>query len=426
MTAQTDASCADVPPAAPAAAGGTISSALLARVIDALVAEEFGRIRGRTVGPAEWTRWTADTRLDEDAGDDASRGAPCPALGADSLARLEIIARVNQFFHMHETGAEDYLVVRPTLGDWREIVAASLRLKAERITFLTGGSTGAPKPMTHALADLVEEARGHGDILGAACGGRVIALAPPQHIYGFLWGGLAPDLRGVETLDGRAWGPARAASEAREGDLIVATPFLWELMLRSGARFRPGVAGVTSTAPAPDALWTALAEAGLGRLLEIYGSSETGGLGWRDAAGAPFAPLPHLTCDGAGFRRRRDGARLEPPDRIAWRDDGRFAPAGRLDGAVQVGGVNVSRERVRARLMEHPDVSDCAVRLNGDGAGARLKAFVVPAADAAPDALAQALEAHCAATLSAPERPARFAFGPALPLNAMGKPTDWD
>ncbi|SEA37224.1 4-coumarate--CoA ligase [Rubrimonas cliftonensis] len=425
MTAQIDAPCADAPPAAPVAAGGAISSPLLARVIDALVAEEFGRIRGRTVGPAEWTRWTAATRLDEDAAGDA----PCPALGADSLARLEIIARVNQFFHLHETGAEDYLVVRPTLGDWRDIVAASLRLRAERITFLTGGSTGAPKPITHALADLVEEARGHRAILGAAGGGRVIALAPPQHIYGFLWGGLAPDLRGVETLDGRAWGPARAASEAREGDVVIATPFLWDLMLRSGARFRPGVTGVTSTAPAPEALWTALAEAGLGRLVEIYGSSETGGLGWRDEAGAPFAPLPHLACDGAEIRRRRDGARLAPPDRIDWRGDGCFAPAGRLDGAVQVGGVNVSTERVRAHLLRHPGVADCAVRLGGAGAGARLKAFVVPASGAAAgspvQSLVQSLEAHCAA-LPAPERPARFAFGPGLPLNAMGKPTDWN
>ena len=55
----------------------------------------------------------------------------------------------------------------------------------------------------------------------------------------------------------------------------------------------------------------------------------------------------------------------------------------------------------------------------------RLKAFVVPAAGAAGDWLAEELDAWCGRELRDAERPRRFAIGAALPRNAMGKLADW-
>jgi 4-coumarate--CoA ligase (photoactive yellow protein activation family) len=381
------------------------------RIVASLAAEERGRQLGKPLGPADWRRWDRATRLDEDG------------IGADSLARLELIARVNAFFHMHETGAEDYLVVSPTLGDWADIVGASLKISAERVTFLSSGSTGAPTPNTHALADLAAEAQAHGALFPKV--GRVLALTPPHHIYGFLVGCWGPALRGAPALDMRATGPGGIGARALAGDLIVATPFLWSVMLRAGARFAPGVVGVTSGAPAPPELWDDLTEAGLSRLVEIYGSSETGGLGWRDAGTAPFVALDHVKVADGAFTARRDGRRLTPADVIEWTGDGGFRPAGRIDGAVQVGGVNVRCDQVRAALMRHPSVADCAVRLEGDAASARLKGFVVPRAGVDADGLDRTLSAWCAERLTPPERPARFTFGPALPRNEIGKLRDW-
>ena len=42
--------------------------------------------------------------------------------GLDSLALLEVVARVNQIFALHTTGVEDYMFVRPTLGDWTDLL----------------------------------------------------------------------------------------------------------------------------------------------------------------------------------------------------------------------------------------------------------------------------------------------------------------
>lgn len=387
--------------------------AALFRLVAALTADELGRQRNRPIPPSEWRQWRADTRLDEDG------------MGADSLMRLEIATRLDGVLHLHDSGVEDYLTLAPTLGEWTEIAAAGLRLCGNRISFQTSGATGAPKRVAHAASDLRAEVDGHAGVLGAW--DRVVALVPPHHIYGFLFTVLGPSTAGAPVFDARGITPGAIAATARAGDLVIATPFLWDLVARSGARFPPGVQGVVSTAPCPAATWSLVTETGLGRLVEIYGSTETAGLGWRDAPGSDFTVLPHVEADPAQgrFLRRRDGAPIPAPDRLAWRHDGRFLPQGRVDGAVQVGGVNVFPERVRAVLLELDGIADCAVRPTGADASARLKAFVVPASPCARRGLETRLAGHCAARLTPPERPVRVDFGPELPRNEIGKPADW-
>lgn len=285
--------------------------------------------------------------------------------------------------------------MRRRLGDSAEIAEESLKRFSERVTFQTSGSTGKPKRVTHAWAHLAAETEAGADLFPDAR--RVAALVPPHHIYGWLWTVPLPAARGLPVLDARGRAPAAPLREARAGDLIVATPFLCSLLLRAGAKLPDRVTGLTSTAPAPPALWLETRAMGLARLVELYGSTETGGVGWRDARDAPLSLMPHLTAEGGTLRRRRDGAALAPPDRLAWDADGRFRPAGRTDGAVQVGGVNVWPERVAATLGEHPAVADCAVRLDPESGrpqglrgsrgprGARPRGAARPVLRRAPD-----------------------------------------
>jgi 4-coumarate--CoA ligase (photoactive yellow protein activation family) len=220
--------------------------------------------------------------------------------------------------------------------------------------------------------------------------------------------------------------------EARCGDLIVAHPGWWEQAARLAPRFADDVAGVSSTAPCPDALAQALLDAGL-RLLQVYGSSETAGVGWREEGGAPFTLLPYWTRTGDAATLARtlpDGgtARYPLQDRLDWEDERRFRPAGRIDNAVQVGGVNVFPAYVADVLRMHPRVADAAVRLMRPDEGRRLKAFVVPvpvAEEATQDALRAELLDWCAERLTAAERPTAVTFGERLPRQASGKSADW-
>jgi 4-coumarate--CoA ligase len=111
---------------------------------------------------------------------------------------------------------------------------------------------------------------------------------------------------------------------------------------------------------------------------------------------------------------------------LRWCGERSFRPDGRIDAAVQVGGVNVFPAYVADVLRMHPQVADASVRLMRADEGARLKAFVVPRAeDADADALARDLDAFAAARLHAPERPAAYTFGARLPRQASGKAADW-
>lgn len=365
-----------------------LSALAIERIVLDLLADELSRSRGRSAVALGRSGWGAATRVD------------AQGLDLDSLERMDAASALNEFFHLHEYGAEDYLLALPSIGEWCELVAQSLGEGSGRLTFRTGGSTGEPRRCTHAIADLRAEADGWAQQLGAPA---VVALVPAHHIYGAIFTALLPDVLGCPVVD--------AIGAARPGTVVVGTPTHWQYLARSLLAFPDGLTGVTSTAPMPSQLAHRLRGQRLHRLIEVYGSSETGGIGWRAHEGAAYRLLPRWAHADA----------VASPDHLRWLDERHFVIEGRRDGAVQVGGTNVFPARVRDALLSHGGVADAAVRLDG----ARLKAFVVPAPGQDANALANALDRWCGEVLSAPERPRRFATGAALPRNAMGKLADW-
>jgi 4-coumarate--CoA ligase (photoactive yellow protein activation family) len=350
--------------------------------------------------------------------------------------------------HLARADVDARLLARPRLADWVAAARAGLHAAAEgaegaagadsagaALTFRTSGSAGSPKRCTHGLALLWQETLELARLLPGRK--RILSVVPSHHIYGFLFTVLLPralpaGTTRVDVLDLRTATPATVLREARPGDLLVAHPGWWELAARLEPRFADDVVGVSSTAPCPDPLARALADAGL-RLLQVYGSSETAGVGWRDQAGAPYTLLPYWsrTDDpGALARSLPDGAVAAYPlqDKLHWDGPRRFRPNGRIDAAVQVGGVNVFPSYVAEVLCLHPRVAEASVRLMRPDEGVRLKAYIVPADagdEAARAALGVELVDWCAGRLTTPERPAAFSFGERLPRQASGKPADW-
>jgi len=391
----------------------------LGRVVRDLLAGEFARLRPGATPPSGYTPWPETLPLGPDG------------VGADSLDLLQLASALNEALHLHRSGIEDYLLVRRTVGDWLDVCEAALGRFDGTLGFRTSGSTGEGKRCEHPLAALEEEADALAALLsaGPVAPRRIVSVVPAHHIYGFLFTVLLPNRLGVPVVDGRAASPGGLAARLEPGDLVVAHPDWWGALLRSGAGLPDGVTGTSSTAPCPADTAHGLRRLGLARLVEVFGSSETAGLGWRESPGAPFRPFPwwRFGEQGEVTRRLADGTLLSATlqDRLDHSDDG-FRPSGRLDTVVQVGGVNVSLAAVQAHLAGHPDVEAVAVRLMRLEEGTRLKAFVVPAANAPPqEDLCRRLTEWIEATLPAPQRPRALAIGPALPVNAMGKPRDW-
>ena len=380
-----------------------------------LLAAELARLRPGAALPA--LPWPESCDLARD-------------LGVDSLERLALASALSATLQLDRSEAGGTLVAGQTIGAWADCASAGLALDAHQITFRTSGSAGQPKPCRHTLAALWAEV---GELAALLPGhARILCAVPSHHIYGFLFSILLPRVLGLHpdaVRDVRAASPAMLAREARAGDLVIAYPDFWRAALAS-APFAAGVTGVTSTAPCPPDLAQDLQAHGLARLLQVYGSSETGGVGWRDSHARPFTALSYWRRDpddAAVLLRSGDGAGSYPlQDVLAWQGERQFLPAGRVDQAVQVGGINVFPERVAQVLRAHPAVAAAAVRLMRGDEGSRLKAFVVPNAGAPAPALLRAeLRLWAAARLSGPELPAAISVGAELPRNASGKLADW-
>jgi len=402
---------------------------VLARVLSDLISDELARLRP---GGAPGTQalppqpWPAELRLDQ------------ATLGLDSLELYALATALSEALHLHEGGHGEALLQQPRFGDWLAICRTALQGFDAQLTFRTSGSSGTPKSCTHELGWLAHEADHLAERLQATRRiQRVLSAVPAHHIYGFLFTVLLPQRLGSEVpvLDVRRHTPQGLARLLQPGDLLVSHPTHWALLAQHGGPLPAGVVGTSSTAPCPPELAQALLAQGLSRLVQVYGSSETAGIGWRDTPGGPYRLMAHwqgrLSADAEPATHLRRSAPGLPTqqhilqDRLSWLDARHFTLQGRLDQAVQVGGINVFPQRVQQVLCSHPDVAQAAVRLMAPHEGLRLKAFVVPAEGVDARTLPATLAQWVQGRLSAPEHPKAYTVGTALPLNALGKASDW-
>lgn len=402
------------------------SPEVLGRYVRDLLCGEMAQLR-----PGGWT-WPepragacADLHLVDD-------------IGADSLEVMSLSAALAEALDLRHAAEIEALHDSTSWRGWTAAAGRRLERDDAVVRFATSGSTGGSRRCAHEIRLLEQEL--HAWLTALETRGplprRLLLTVRSHHIYGFLYGALLPaviaERRGAAppVVDLVGCPPALAIARARAGDLVIGYPDWWAAAARSPGHWPDGVIGLTSTAPCPAAVAQAAMRQGVARWMEVYGSTETGGVGWRDRAEGPFVLHRFWRRTAQGLQRTGpDGEAstpVEPADELQWEDDHHFWPQGRRDGQVQVGGVNVNPAEVRRRLLAHPGVADAAVRLHEGAGGARLKAWLVPAPQVDPSALVAEVRHWCARHLRPAERPVHLSAGSSLPRNEMGKLRDWD
>ncbi len=354
------------------------------------------------------------------------------AVDLDSLARMQLATAGAVWCNAYDAGFEDLFLAKRTACDWASVMCRARQAGAAHFTFATSGSTGQRKHIRHREDLLAAEAQAWAGVLQQAQPAiqRVVVLCPTHHIYGFIWGVLLPRLLDLPVVDA----DLNALPPLLTGDLVVAVPDQWAWLSSSAQKWVTGVQGVSSTAPMPAQVHEQLTHpiAGhnppLGRLLQIYGSTETAGLAFRTQSTGPYTLAPKR------LRNAQDGIDLVLPhgghqamavqDGLAWLSDTTFELLRRHDDSVQVGGHNVSPAWVIAQLLTQPCVEQASVRLDSLEAQSKLKAFVVLALGTGA-AERERFEQWVLDTLPWYASFSSITYGAELPRNAIGKAADW-
>ncbi len=265
----------------------------------------------------------------------------------------------------------------------------------------SGGTTGEPKVVVQSAADLQREVESWCELMAGAR--RVVALIPAHHLYGLVWTVLWPEQAGMEVVDWRGEALADVVAQCVAGDVVVGVPVQWEGMAQCGVKFGAGVWGVSSAGRLEDAVWVGVRQAGLGRMVEVYGSTESGGVATRESEREELRVARH-------WWGREEELLGVLPDWVELRDGG-LRVLGRKDGAVKVAGWLVELEQVRAWVMELAGVADCHVRVR-EG---RLEMFV------AGTTAAEEIREMLGRRLPGAVVPRRIETGARVPRDGMGK-----
>lgn len=303
----------------------------------------------------------------------------------------------------------------------------------ELLLLYTGGSTGKPQIWSKTAKNLFSEVFFHIEKHAISAEDRFVATVPPYHIYGLLFSVLVPFASSAEITSDSGAFPHEIISAVQKSNatILVSVPMHYKALCGN---------------PIPNhSLRLALSSAGVldktdnerfcvqneTRILEIYGSTETGGIAFRcradeDIAFTPFDHVdikiaddkihvrsnyisPEVSRDQDGYFKTGDcGNALEK---------NRFELLGRSDGIVKIGGKRVDLQEIREKIMQMKEVHDAVILSSPAPAGRENEI----AAIIEGDVTASMVRSYLANHLEPYAQPRRYKIVPRIPKNRLGK-----
>lgn len=332
--------------------------------------------------------------------------------------------------------------VRAADADDGAIELHALDLDACALVLFTSGSTGEPSAIRKSLRQLDAEVGALESAFGALLGDAVVhGTVSHQHIYGLLFRILWPlSARRPFARKRLAYNEQLTALGSQPVALVASPAHLKRLPdTQDWQSFSQGLRVVFSSGGALPAdaardvlrLWGQAA-------VEVFGSTETGGIAWRRADGSRSAwqPLP-----GVDWRLEEELLLVRSPhlpslewwptsDRAFATGDGRFQLLGRADRIVKIEERRISLDAIEARLRESEWLDE--VRLVAlPGQRVLLAAVAVPTAAGRAlldgegrAAFAQRLRKWLSGHCDPIALPRRWRFPEAMPVDARGKTSE--
>ncbi|HYM27140.1 MAG TPA: AMP-binding protein [Steroidobacteraceae bacterium] len=300
----------------------------------------------------------------------------------------------------------------------------------QRVAYVfTSGSTGTPVPHHKSWGRLSACVREESQRLGLAPGCAIVATVPPQHMYGLESSVLVALANGHALCAERPFYPAdiaAALTRVPRPRVLISTPVHLRALVAAGIQLPHTDLIVSSTAPLAQQLAAEIEQRFATRLVEIYGSTETGEIAARrPTQTAEWQLWPGVTLSQRGEETWAQGGHIEEPTRM-WdmleaTGADRFLLHGRLADLVNIAGKRSSLAYLNHQLNSIPGVLDgaffhCDEARTSQTGVARVAACVV-----APDLDAARVLAALRERVDPVFLPRPLLFVARLPRNATGK-----
>jgi acyl-coenzyme A synthetase/AMP-(fatty) acid ligase len=297
----------------------------------------------------------------------------------------------------------------------------------------TSGSTGTPLPYRKTWGRLLRCVHDGASRLGLLDGRShtIVGTVPPQHMYGFESSVLVGLQTGGAICAERPFYPADICSvltAAPRPRVLISTPVHLRALLAAEVSMPEVDLIVSATAPLSRDLAREVEEKFATRLLEIYGSTETGQIATRRTAQTlewQLWPGVSLSFKDDGQQAWAQGGHVEQPtpmcDVLELTQGDRFLLHGRMADLVNIAGKRSSLAYLNHQLNSIPGVVDGTFFLPDESpvsatAVTRVAAFVV-----APGLGAAALTEELRRRIDPVFLPRPLLFVERLPRNGTGK-----
>lgn len=236
---------------------------------------------------------------------------------------------------------------------------------AAPVALFTSGSTGTPTRINKTLGNFEAEVICLESLWGAQVGDAlVLATVSHQHIYGFLFRVLWPLLAGRPFQDGLVEYPEQLPAQDDASSVLISSPAFLKRITAEANLNLPACVFSSGGPLAPEVNAVLCARTGC-TLIEVFGSTETGGVATRNMALDPaWQLMPPVIAD-----RRNQQLDIESPhcvdgrytmsDRCEWLDERRFNLLGRTDRIVKLEEKRISLPEVEAKVRGLDWISEC-------------------------------------------------------------------
>ena len=247
----------------------------------------------------------------------------------------------------------------------------------------TSGSSGKSKMIEKSLAQMIKESEYLADELNFSSQNTFFSSVSHRHMFGLTFKVFLPLVLGARVIADELNYPEAILGLSLANHVFIASPVLLRTLAQSPAAIAlKGLSGIVSAgSPLKKELRGELGRICDARIIEIYGSTETGIVAKDDGCGLRLFDAVDAGLDDRGvlnvsspwceFFQTNDAASI---------DEGRLTLQGRIDRIVKLNDKRVSLESIEAKLLESDLLADCycaphpkfkriaaLLQLNGEG-----------------------------------------------------------